>query len=144
MRFCLYSRSYSMCVHLKHCTGPHRLRHYTIICAMHSCLTPFHGWLWVPCRPWSAGGFTGRPELNTFVSDGQLLPGTVAWHSPRNHIGVHPESLLFNRDPEQLAEDVIGLSEKYASLANEHVSFCPALPCPTLPCPALPCPESLT
>jgi len=59
----------------------------------------------------------------------------VAWSSPRNHIGVHPESLLFNRDPEQLAEDVIGLSEKYATLANEHVSICPALPCPALPCP---------
>ncbi|KAL0020347.1 hypothetical protein WJX79_000558 [Trebouxia sp. C0005] len=73
-----------------------------------------------PHRPWSAGGFTGRPQLNTSVSDGQLLPGTVAWNSPRNHIGVHPESLLFNRDPEQLAEDVIGLSQKYASLANEH------------------------
>jgi len=64
----------------------------------------------------------------------------VAWNSPRNHIGVHPESLLFNRDPEQLAEDVIGLSEKYATLANEHVSTCPALPCPALPYPALPCP----
>ncbi|DBA70737.1 TPA: hypothetical protein ACH3X2_011636 [Trebouxia sp. C0005] len=73
-----------------------------------------------PHRPWSAGGFTGRPQLNTSVSDGQLLPGTVAWNSPRNRIGVHPESLLFNRDPEQLAEDVIGLSQKYASLANEH------------------------
>ena len=72
-----------------------------------------------------------------------MLPGTIAWSSPRNHIGVHPESLLFNRDPEQLAADVIGLSEKYAALQNEHVSnFCPAkafLPCPDnrLPVPPL-------
>ena len=57
-----------------------------------------------------------------------MLPGTAGWTSPRNHIGIHPESLLYNRDPEQLAADVIGLTKKYAALANEHVShFCPAL-----------------
>ena len=50
-----------------------------------------------------------------------MLPGTIGWTSPRNHIRVHPESLLYNRDPEQLAADVIGLSEKYAALAHEHV-----------------------
>ena len=79
---------------------------------------------WCYCRPWSAGGFTGRPELDTRVTDSQMLPGSVSWVSPRNHIGVHPESLLYHRDPEQLAADVIRLSEKYAALANEHVSVC--------------------
>ena len=51
-----------------------------------------------------------------------MQPGTISWTSPRNHIRVHSESLLYNRDPEQLAADVIGLSEKYAALATEHVS----------------------
>lgn len=84
--------------------------------------------VWVPRRLWSAEGFTGRPELDTTVRQDQMLPGTIGWTSPRNHIRVHPDSLLYNRDPEQLAADVIGLSEKYAALANEHVScFCPAL-----------------
>ena len=51
-----------------------------------------------------------------------LFPGTLSWYSPRNHIGVHPESLLFNRDPEQLAEDVIGLAETNAHLSEQNVS----------------------
>lgn len=94
--------------------------------------------VWELCRPWSAGGFTGRPELDTTVTDNQMLPGSISWTSPRNHIGLHPESLLYNRDPEQLAADVIGLSEKYAALANEHVSrSCPFQAVMLLPC-ALP------
>ena len=119
-------------------------------CTVHSTFNTVHVMLlarrvWESCRPWSAGGFTGRPKLNSCVSEGQLLPGTVAWSSPRNHIGVHPESLLFNRDPEQLAEDVIGLSAKYAALENEHVSISsPAPRCPDLPCAALPCPALTT
>lgn len=64
------------------------------------------------------------------MTQSQMLPGTIGWTSPRNHIGVHPESLLYHRDPEQLAADVIGLSEKYATLANEHVScFLPCSSC---------------
>ena len=87
--------------------------------------SPFSG---IFCRLWSAEGFTGRPELDAAVTQDQMLPGTLSWTSPRNHIGVHPESLLYNRDPEQLAADVIGLSKKYAALATEHVSlFLPAL-----------------
>ncbi|KAL3142322.1 hypothetical protein ABBQ38_002663 [Trebouxia sp. C0009 RCD-2024] len=49
-----------------------------------------------------------------------MMPGAISWTSPSNHVGVHPESLLYHRDPEQLAADVIGLSERYAALANEH------------------------
>lgn len=51
-----------------------------------------------------------------------MLPGTLSWYSPRNSIGVHPESLLYNRDPEQLAEDVIGLANKNADLVQQNVS----------------------
>lgn len=75
----------------------------------------------ITCRPWSRGGYTGHTELETALSEGQLLPGTVSWYSPRNHIGVHPESLLYNRDPEQLAEDVIGLASRNANLLQENV-----------------------
>ena len=98
-------------------------KHVLLVC-LSACSSKLK--IWELCRPWSAGGFTGRPELDTTVTDTQMLPGTISWSSSRNHIGLHPESLLYNRDPEQLAADVIGLSEKYAALANEHVSgFCP-------------------
>lgn len=50
-----------------------------------------------------------------------MLPGTLSWYSPKNHIGVHPESLLYHRDPEQLAEDVIGLANRNADLTAENV-----------------------
>lgn len=59
--------------------------------------------------------------MDTAIAKGPMLPGTMSWYSPRNKIGVHPESLLYNRDPEQLAEDVIGLANRNVDLAEQNV-----------------------
>lgn len=89
--------------------------------------------LWCLPRTQSTAGHLQPQEA---PATGHMLPGQgpSSGHSPRgSSTGVHPKSLLYNRDPEKLAEDVIALANKITDLTAENVSHPTVVMCSVLP-----------